>query len=337
MNMQPRTSLPPPPGVFGALRSGFDAVANHVTVIGVPLVLDLLLWFGPRLGIERLLNSSLQLAFAQARRAPNSTDLDQLNAVQTVLLEWIHRFNLVSLISKLGPFPIGVPSLLSKTLPVDSPIGPPQVVDVSSGVLLFLLLLFFMLLSWLIGAFYFRWVSRVALGSQTTPVSLPWAALQTVILSICWLVGLIFIFVPVTLVLALLTAISPILANGVAFLALLFGFWLVVPLFFVPHGIFARRQNAFASALTSLRMARFTFPSSGMFVISVLILSQGLNYLWSVPESQSWMTFVGLAGHAFITTAVLAASFVYYRDTNTWLQTIFDLWQKANAAPKQTV
>jgi hypothetical protein len=82
-------------------------------------------------------------------------------------------------------------------------------------------------------------------------------------------------------------------------------------------------------------MARFTFPTSGMFVISVLILSQGMNYLWRVPPSDSWMTLVGIAGHAFITTAVLASSFVYYRDMNVWLQTIFEQWQKTRTVPKQ--
>jgi len=60
-----------------------------------------------------------------------------------------------------------------------------------------------------------------------------------------------------------------------------------------------------------------------------------LNYLWKVPPSDSWMTLVGIAGHAFITTAILAASFVYYRDMNVWLQTVFEQWQKTRTAPTQ--
>jgi hypothetical protein len=47
------------------------------------------------------------------------------------------------------------------------------------------------------------------------------------------------------------------------------------------------------------------------------------------------MTLVGIAGHAFITTAILAASFVYYRDMNIWLQTVFEKWQKTRTAPTQ--
>ena len=71
-----------------------------------------------------------------------------------------------------------------------------------------------------------------------------------------------------------------------------------------------------------------------MFVFIIFILTTGLNYLWSVPQSNSWMTLIGIAGHAFITTALLAASFVYYRDMNVWLQTVFEkLQQKDTPLP----
>ncbi len=71
-------------------------------------------------------------------------------------------------------------------------------------------------------------------------------------------------------------------------------------------------------------MARFSLPNSSLFVLSVILTSIGLNYLWSIPKPNSWMLLVGLIGHAFITTALLAASFIYYRDTTSWLQAIFD-------------
>jgi hypothetical protein len=65
-----------------------------------------------------------------------------------------------------------------------------------------------------------------------------------------------------------------------------------------------------------------------LFVICWFLLSTGLNYLWSVPTADSWMTLVGIGGHAFITTALLSASFVYYRDMNAWLQTVFERLQQ---------
>jgi hypothetical protein len=44
---------------------------------------------------------------------------------------------------------------------------------------------------------------------------------------------------------------------------------------------------------------------------------------------------VGIAGHAFITTALLAASFVYYHDMNAWLQTVFEKMQRKDNLPTQ--
>jgi len=79
-----------------------------------------------------------------------------------------------------------------------------------------------------------------------------------------------------------------------------------------------------------LRMSRFTLPTSSMFVLSVFLLSRGLSYLWMVPASDSWLLLVGIFGHAFISTTLLAASFVYYRDMNNWLQNVYERFQQMN-------
>lgn len=335
MDTQKLESLPPPPGVIGSLRAGFDAVASHVWLIIVPLALDVVLWLGPRLSVDGLLRPFVRYIFLQARRGVAVSEMDQFLEAQTIFLDGLQSFNLLSLVSKFRTFPIGISSLLAQTMPVDTPFGEQSVVHISSLPLLVGLVLVLTAIGWVGGGLYFRWVSGITLGKEATAISSLRAIIQTLILSVCWLIGLMLVLVPLMFVLTLLALINPILANGAIFLILVLAFWLVVPLFFMPHGIFARRQNAFLSALTSLRMARFTFPTSGMFILSVVILSQGMNYLWSVPSDDSWMTLVGIAGHAFITTAVLAASFVYYRDMNTWLQTVFEQWQKTRTAPKQ--
>jgi hypothetical protein len=71
-------------------------------------------------------------------------------------------------------------------------------------------------------------------------------------------------------------------------------------------------------------MTRFTLPNSSLFVLTVILLGVGLNFLWSVPANNTWMALVGILGHAFITTALLAASFVYYHDMTAWLQTALE-------------
>ncbi|HET6846340.1 MAG TPA: hypothetical protein VFH29_05860, partial [Anaerolineales bacterium] len=76
------------------------------------------------------------------------------------------------------------------------------------------------------------------------------------------------------------------------------------------------------SVLGGFRLARFTLPTSSLFVLTVLLVGTGLNSLWAVPVEDSWVVVVGLLGHAFITTALLAASFIYYQDMSAWVQTV---------------
>ena len=338
MYTQKLDELPPPPGVMGSLRAGFDAVASHVGLILVPLLLDVFLWLGPRLSVYGLINPFLKLVFDQARLGlTSSADMKRFTQFQTLFSEMVERFNLFSLLGKLQTFPIGVSSLLAQTMPVATPLGAQQVVQIST-LPAFLGLAFLLVLGgWVVGGLYFYWVSGTALGEQRTGIISMRAIIQTVILSVAWMILLMMVFVPVMFVLSLLTLLSPALASAAFFILVLLAFWLIVPLFFIPHGIFVRKQNAFYSAFTSLRMARFALPTSGMFVLCWFLLTIGLNYLWSVPPEDSWMTLVGIGGHAFITTALLAASFVYYRDMNAWLQTIFERLQQKQRIPTQRV
>ena len=337
MQVHKLESLPPPPGVIGALRTGFDVVASHVVLILMPLLVDVFLWLGPRLSVAKLMGPVYRLAFEQARIELASPDeAGRLTQVQSLFNELLQRFNLVSLMTRLQTFPIGVSSLMAKIMPVDSPLGEQNIISVSSGWLLLAYMFLLVVIGWVAGGLYFRWVSGTVLGGQESGISPVRAILQTFLLSIIWTVLLISLSIPILILLTVFTLINPALASGAAFLLLIFSFWFIVPLYFTPHGIFIRRQNAFSSIYTSLRMARFTLPTSAMFVFSVFILSTGLNYLWSVPSSDSWMLVIGIAGHAFITTALLAASFVYYRDMNAWLQLVFEnLGQKNNAPARQ--
>ena len=128
---------------------------------------------------------------------------------------------------------------------------------------------------------------------------------------------------------------SPVLSTALMLVLALFSYWLIVPLFFTPHGIFASRQNAFHSIYSSLRVSRFTFPTSALFVLTVFVVASGLNFLWRVPPSNTWMKLVGIFGHAFISTMLLSASFAYYRNINAWLQVVLEQIQQKQNMPTQ--
>jgi hypothetical protein len=139
---------------------------------------------------------------------------------------------------------------------------------------------------------------------------------------------------PALLVLSVLTAISPVLGQVVLFAGAIILVWLVMPIFFSAHGIFTLQLDALRAILNSLRMVRFTLPNTGLFLLMFLVLNQGMNFLWNTPPQDSWWTLVGIAGHAFVSTALLAASFVYYRDINAWLKVVFEQLQRQTTSAK---
>ncbi len=166
------------------------------------------------------------------------------------------------------------------------------------------------------------------------PMSVSRAIAQTILISIFWGILAMMIVVPIFLVLALVLQFNPFIANILVLFLSLASMWVIVPLFFWPHGVFVKKQNVITSIISSVQMARFTLPTSSMFVLTVFLLSFGLNFLWSIPPEDSWMTLVGILGHSFVTTALLAGSFIYYRDMNIWLQSVIEKL-RPNAVTKQ--
>jgi ABC-type polysaccharide/polyol phosphate export permease len=98
--------------------------------------------------------------------------------------------------------------------------------------------------------------------------------------------------------------------------------WIFFPLVFTPHGIVADKQNLLMSIRKSVNLTRLTLPKTGLLIAIILILSQGLDILWRIPEEKTWLTVLGIIGHAFVATSLLAATFIYYRDADRWVQQV---------------
>jgi hypothetical protein len=313
-----KTTLPRPPGLVAALAAGFDATANHVTIILLPILLDLFLWLGPRLRMKTLMQPMMdQLANTPF---PAAASLPDAASVQQIWSEFLTQFNLFGLIRT---FPLGVSSLMSAGVTNQSPLGAPTTWEVASYSGMLGSWFVVVMSGWLLGSLYFYWVSSVTLAAGQER-SLQRSVLQSVVLSFVWLGVAIVAGIPALLGFSILSLISPILAQVAIFILVLIAIWIILPVFFSPHGIFANGQNAFASILQSLRMVRFTLPTSGLFLLGSLLISQGLGYLWRIPPSDSWLTLVAIIGHAFISTGLLAASFIYFRDINLWLQNVLE-------------
>lgn len=310
-------TLPPPPSVIGSIKEGFDAISTHLGAILLPIALDVFLWLGPHLSIEKLM---LPVTEAYSKIAGlNQVSPEASSNFASSITEYVSQFNLFSFIST---FPIGISSLLLGIQPANNPLGKPGILQVSSTESMLGLGLLLTLLGWLGGGIYFRWVASLAMP-QGRHIRLS-AVGQSFTLSILYTLVILIVGMPVMFLFVLLYTISPLISQALLLLVGFMAMWLVVPLFFSGHGIFIYSQDMFSSIASGIRMARFTLPFSGTFVLCVLVINMGMDFLWSLPKADSWMLLVGIFGHAFITTAMLAASFIYYRDATTWLHTVIE-------------
>jgi hypothetical protein len=321
-------NLPPPPGVISSIKAGFDVIAAHITAILLPVMLDLFLWLGPRLRMDVLFNS-IKGEVMSLWRAGGITAADI-----TQMMAWYETsIPAVNLFWFLRTLPIGISSLLLPHGVSQTPLGNPAILQVNAFDLLGWIVLL-ILAGWVGGGLYFRSVAWLATATENDqPVSASRAITQTILLSILWSILSMMIGVPLFLVLAVLLQLNAFIANIAIIILSLASMWAIVPIFFWPHGVFLKKQNFITSMISSIQMARFTLPTSSMFILTVFLLSLGLNFLWTIPPEDSWMTLVGIFGHAFVTTALLASSFIYYRDMNAWLQKVIERLRSNTVGP----
>lgn len=299
-----------------SLMAGFDTISNHIGLILFSIALDLLLWFGPRLKLAM----ALQPAIRGSASLPEMGNPEVIEVLQVALEEF-------NLFSALRTFPVGIPSLMAGRSSLATPAGKPLTWDVPSLGYAFGLWLLLTVVGMAAGTLYFTVVAQAAVSDKVSwrqaLSQWPWACSQVLLLAVAWLVFILMTVIPFSCVFSVLLIDGLGIGQVALIAAILFGgllIWLLIPLVFSPHGIFVHRYMMWISVRESVRLTRLTLPSTTLLLLAVLVLSEGLDVLWNVPAEASWFTLVGITGHAFVTTSLLAASFVYYRDAGRWVQ-----------------
>lgn len=314
--------LPAPPSLTKSLMAGFDAITSHIGLILFPVILDLVLWFGPHVRMSRL----VQALIDEVTNTPgmNTPDLVETSKVYRELWTLVaQRFNLLM---SLRSYPVGIPSLMVSREPMTFPGGTPSLLEVPSFGAAIGLWLLLTALGLMLGTLYFSFVAQASVSSQTdwrhVLSQWPWAFLQVLYLALFWFALLLGVSIPFSCFLVFLLS-SGIGLNGIV--TLLFGgilIWMLLPLVFSPHGIFVKGLSMWASVRAGIHLTRLTLPSTALFILFVVVLSEGLDVLWRVPLENSWLAVIGVLGHAFVTTGLLAATFIYYREADLWAQKI---------------
>jgi len=340
-----------PPELVQTLVSGFNVVANNIYLILLPVVLDLFLWFGPHLRVKTLIEPDFIEMLSLMRISSTASMRPFWDSLESSFGPALERLNLFSLLST---FPLGVPSLTAGQRPIQTPVGQPLLYEVQSYGQYFLIWVALSLLGLFLGCVYFAMIAQMcgkllvqqearlgievecrgaravqAVDPKTTnripplrPQVLAWEFLQTFIFILLLLGIMLVLTLPAMAITLVLASISPFLSSAAILLVLFSAIWFIIPLVFSPHGIFLCGQSVFNAMLNSMRLVRFIMPGTGMFLLALVAINMGQSLLWSTPPSTSWMTLVGIFGNAFIITALLAASFIYYRRGLAYVQSI---------------
>ena len=308
-----------PPRLLPTLVRGFNTVAGQVHLILLPLVVDLFLWVGPKMRVYDLLAPFLNSVTANMLKLSPPELLESINAATTIYTEMLEQFNLVNFIRTI---PVGVPSLVARLGEVMSPLQTSWIYEVPSLRAGIAIIGGILMLGFFLGTLYFNSLSRFSL---TEPSGFNWSKLvsqyaQTLVFFLILVALLIAASIPILILVSLLSLVSAGLAQFLIMLVIFLGLWMVLPLVFSPHGIFALDQKVVPSMLLSLRMVRFFLPGTGLFILFSILISEGLNMVWTLPGTDSWLMVLGIGGHAFVVTALLTASFLYYRDGLKWMQ-----------------
>jgi hypothetical protein len=310
-----------PPKLIPSLVEGFNAIANHIYIILFPILFDLVLWFGPMIRIKDLLLPAILNASDLSAASYGQEGKSMLETTRHMWTELLNQFNLFY---SLRTYPVGVPSLLIGR-PVDgNPLGKTPILEMQSSNNALWIILGLTAAGVILGSLYFSLIAGATKASGTAFNFSQFGnqMLQTFALSLILIAALMILAIPGVCLISSLVLFLPSLGD---LPILLFGFvmvWVLLPLAFSPHGIFASQLKATTSIANSIKLVRALMSITGLFFIILILLGYGLDILWATPKANSWMLLVGIIGHAFISSGLIAASFSFYKNGVQWLQAI---------------
>ncbi len=307
----------PPVGVIESLSQGFEATASHLLLVLLPLLLDLALWLGPRVSYAPAITGFID-AYRQDIWTPvvqgSNAELDAT---------WPEVADMLS--AALGGESIqylpavGVPSLLAARDAASLPFGytPPTWTLHTLGELLGARLLV-IFVSVIIGTMYVILIAQQIGDGGLQPLALvarlPAMALQIMILGIVIPIVFLIILTPFTVLALGLGLMSDVLARGALWLGMLLFLWASLFGVFTIHGMLMNRRHLLAALWDSIRVVQWNISATLFLMLAVLLLDAALGYVWSLPEGGSWLVLAAIAGHAFFSTGLVAATFVFFKD-----------------------
>lgn len=319
--IEKRDQSQPLPGIVKTLKIGFEITTRHMWLLFFPMVLDVLLWLGPRLSPGQLVGKWLtwwqqQVITLQSAETANLVQPEVFDSIADIAMQ----YNVMSQISL--PF-LGIPLLMGSLAPEATPLAATTIV-ISGAPALFNMLLVLSILGLIGSGVFYGFVGFVVRGDED------WSAFgRKLSRAVVRLIGLAFIllglivalYIPIAFIGAVLAILSPALLTVAILVAFVVIFWLLLYMGFTIQGLFVDYRPIFNSIRHSINFVRYNASVALPLLILVYLLNNVLNLVWLSADSGNWLTLVSIFGHAFISTALIVSTFVFYHDRQLIIST----------------
>jgi hypothetical protein len=219
------------------------------------------------------------------------------------------------------PF-IGVPVLMVGIAPEATPL-PTAVTELQEPLSWLGLFLLLSVIGVGITAVYYTFIAHAINQQDPEADHLPAAALPGRVFSL-WvkLLGLglilvvtgVIIYIPLLPIAFVAALFSQLLASLVLMIGPLVLLWVIIYTWFVPQAISLYGMPLNRAIYSSIQILRTEFIPVLLLLGFILIVRNLLSTLLFMADDGSWLTGVGLLGHAFIMTALTVATFLFFRD-----------------------
>ncbi len=303
-------------GIIDSLSAGYRFLGRRVEVLLVPILLDLLLWLGPRLSIAPLLHQVADFYANAASMEGMPTDMVEMSRQVSELLTVAgDNSNLLDGLANTSI--LHVPSLLvtagspgATILPIAHPLAAAALFG-SFG-----------MLGLLIGVVYMNLLAaHLPIGGGPKPLGLSefiatvarhWLMMVLYVLLI--IAGVIAISIPTVLVAALFSLISPTLSTLFAVLLVAAFSVILFYLYFVTAAIILDNLPVHQAIARSFVLVRANFWSTLGFVLIYNVITVGFTLLMARLLTIAPVgAVVAIAVNAYIGSGLTMALLVFYR------------------------
>jgi hypothetical protein len=308
------------PGIIDTLSAGFQLVNRAPWVLAVPIVLDLLLWLGPRLSVTTLGERAASRLAGMVSEMGSAAAEGQIEGFRQGLegLRLLARsFNMLSLLA-FGGFTI------ESAVPLERGGIGGQIELLSAGQVV-VAAIGLVLLGIALACLWLGQIAQLVRDGRGSAARLAQSVPRYWLAIVGFVALLIGGGIAITLPLLLLAAIAQVFVPALGtFLTLfvavalqLLVIWAVLYLFFFAHAVVVSEVGPLRAAASSIRVVSLNFWASLGFIIITWVIMRGLHVIWQALAQAPVGLALAIFGNGYVESGLAAAGMLFYRNRIT--------------------